>query len=139
MKKFKIQFSYAVLFVAVLFLSACGNSATTSDVTDTEETTEAEAPEETTTKAAAPAEMATTKAGPEITSVYVCPMHCEGSGSAKEGKCPKCEMDYVFNAPYHSAYTCPMHCKDSGSDKEGKCPTCEMDYVHNAHAGHSHG
>ncbi len=33
--------------------------------------------------------------GPEYTSAYVCPMHCEGSGSDTAGKCPVCEMDYV--------------------------------------------
>lgn len=35
--------------------------------------------------------------GPEYTSAYVCPMHCEGSGSAEPGKCPACGMDYVKN------------------------------------------
>ena len=24
-------------------------------------------------------------------------MHCEGSGSDEEGKCPVCKMDYVAN------------------------------------------
>ena len=33
--------------------------------------------------------------GMEFTSAYVCPMHCEGSGSDKPGTCPKCGMDYV--------------------------------------------
>ena len=33
----------------------------------------------------------------EYTSAYVCPMHCEGSGSDKEGTCPACGMDYVKN------------------------------------------
>ena len=33
--------------------------------------------------------------GKEYTSAYVCPMHCEGSGSDKEGICPVCKMDYV--------------------------------------------
>ena len=28
------------------------------------------------------------------TSAYICPMHCEGSGSDKEGVCPVCGMDY---------------------------------------------
>ena len=37
------------------------------------------------------------KLGKEYTSAYVCPMHCEGSGSDKEGKCPKCKMDYIKN------------------------------------------
>ena len=40
---------------------------------------------------------ATAKEGKEYTSEYVCPMHCEGSGSAEEGKCPVCKMDYVKN------------------------------------------
>ena len=38
----------------------------------------------------------------ELASVYVCPMHCEGSGSEKEGKCPKCEMDYVKNTDHNA-------------------------------------
>lgn len=33
----------------------------------------------------------------EYASAYVCPMHCEGSGSEEEGNCPKCGMDYVKN------------------------------------------
>ncbi|MFT5824235.1 MAG: hypothetical protein ACI8ZM_005501 [Crocinitomix sp.] len=37
------------------------------------------------------------KTGPEYTSTYVCPMHCEGSGSAEAGQCPVCGMDYVLN------------------------------------------
>ena len=37
------------------------------------------------------------KQGKEYTSAYVCPMHCEGSGSEEAGKCPVCGMDYVKN------------------------------------------
>jgi hypothetical protein len=33
--------------------------------------------------------------GKEFTSAYVCPMHCAGSGSDKEGKCPVCGMYYM--------------------------------------------
>lgn len=33
--------------------------------------------------------------GKEYTSAYVCPMHCTGSGSEEEGKCPVCGMAYV--------------------------------------------
>ncbi|RMG16915.1 MAG: hypothetical protein D6730_24560 [Bacteroidetes bacterium] len=43
------------------------------------------------------AEEAAEKTGPEYTSAYVCPMHCEGSGSAEPGKCPVCGMEYVKN------------------------------------------
>ncbi len=35
--------------------------------------------------------------GKEYTAAYVCPMHCKGSGSDKEGKCPVCSMTYVPN------------------------------------------
>jgi len=35
------------------------------------------------------------KQGKEYTSAYVCPMHCEGSGSDSAGQCPVCGMDYV--------------------------------------------
>jgi len=37
------------------------------------------------------------KTGKEYTSTYVCPMHCEGSGSEEAGQCPVCGMDYVKN------------------------------------------
>ena len=37
------------------------------------------------------------KTGKEYTSAYICPMHCEGSGSDAEGKCPVCKMDYEEN------------------------------------------
>jgi hypothetical protein len=42
------------------------------------------------------------KTGKEYTSAYICPMHCEGSGSDEEGKCPECGMDYVVNEDYKS-------------------------------------
>lgn len=35
--------------------------------------------------------------GKEYTSTYICPMHCEGSGSDSMGTCPVCSMDYVEN------------------------------------------
>lgn len=40
---------------------------------------------------------ATEQQGKEYTSAYICPMHCEGSGSDEAGKCPVCGMDYVEN------------------------------------------
>lgn len=39
-------------------------------------------------------------AGKEYTSAYICPMHCEGSGSDKMGTCPVCHMDYVAKATH---------------------------------------
>ncbi len=42
-----------------------------------------------------------TETGPEYTSRWVCPMHCEGSGADAAGTCPVCKMDYVEN-PDHA-------------------------------------
>ena len=42
------------------------------------------------------------KLGPEFTSAYICPMHCEGSGSDKPGKCLVCDMDYRPNPDYRA-------------------------------------
>lgn len=59
------------------------------------------------------------KKGKEYTSAYICPMHCEGSGSATMGKCPKCGMDYKANPDAKSS---------NGHNHDG----------HN-HDGHDHG
>ncbi|MBD1260170.1 hypothetical protein HZY62_06205 [Maribacter polysiphoniae] len=40
--------------------------------------------------------------GKEYTSAYVCPMHCEDSGSDKEGKCGTCGMTLVKNEDHKS-------------------------------------
>ncbi len=89
MKKFQILF-LAFAFISLgMTITSCGNKAATTDAT--EEVMEA----------ADDAMEATTEAvdmtGPEYTSAYICSMHCEGSGSAEPGKCPKCGMDYVAN------------------------------------------
>lgn len=57
----------------------------------------------------------TEKRGKEYTSAYICPMHCDGSGSDTAGKCPVCGMDYVANADH----------KSDGHD-------------HDSHEGHNH-
>ena len=60
MKNFKIFFFSIAFLVAGLTFSSCGNS----NAADTD--------------------------GKEFTSAYVCPMHCESSGSEELGKCPGC-------------------------------------------------
>ena len=72
MKNFRIIFLFVALMATAMFITSC-SSNTGSDATKTE------------------------KQGKEYTSAYVCPMHCEGSGSDQPGKCPKCGMDYVKN------------------------------------------
>ena len=58
--------------------------------------------------------------GKEYTSDYVCPMHCEGSGSEEAGKCPECGMDYEQNEKHNS----------DGHKHEDKS--------HDDHDGHGH-
>jgi DnaJ-class molecular chaperone len=67
MKYFKVLFLALAFIAASITLTSCGGGG--------DENTE--------------------KQGKEYTSAYVCPMHCEGSGSEAEGKCPVCGMDYV--------------------------------------------
>ena len=70
--------SLILLFALVLTLAACGN-ADNAENTTTDETTTATPHGE----------------GKAYTSAYVCPMHCEGSGSDEAGDCPVCGMSYV--------------------------------------------
>lgn len=68
-----------LFFSMALFVVSCGGNADQSGAeSETTETTEAAHGE-----------------GKEYTSAYVCPMHCEGSGSDEAGECPVCGMDYV--------------------------------------------
>jgi hypothetical protein len=71
MKNIKIIFFFLAMTASAAFISSCGNSAHNHEHTVHGE-------------------------GKEYTSAYICPMHCEGSGSDSEGKCPVCGMDYVM-------------------------------------------
>lgn len=77
--------------VGLIFFIACGGSeqASSSDAGAEEAATEM-------------SEEAVDKTGPEYTSAYICPMHCKGSGSDSEGKCPVCGMAYVANTDHES-------------------------------------
>jgi hypothetical protein len=74
------------------------------------------------------------KQGKEYTSAYICPMHCEGSGSAEMGKCPTCGMDYVANKDYKGA-TEPA--AEPANTNEQEAPAEEAHDDHD-HEGHSH-
>lgn len=56
------------LLFAISFLASCGSNTSNTEQSQT---------------------------GIEYTSAYICPMHCEGSGSETAGQCPVCGMDYV--------------------------------------------
>lgn len=74
MIKSKISILLIALFAIGFTLTSCGNKANNSSKTEQAD-----------------------KQGKEYTSAYVCPMHCEGSGSHQPGECPVCGMDYVKN------------------------------------------
>lgn len=74
------KFVLIALFATGLLLSSCGNKATNKATTEQSEQSEQ-----------------SEQQGKEYTSAYICPMHCEGSGSEEPGKCPVCNMDYVIN------------------------------------------
>ncbi len=100
MKNVKFIFLLATLLAVGFTFPACGDGAT-KQATDTE------------------------MEGQEYTSAYVCPMHCEGSGSAMAGTCPVCGMDYVANADHKADGH--HHDTDAGHE-EG----------HDDHDGHEH-
>lgn len=56
--------------------------------------------------------------GIEFTSAYICPMHCEGSGSHEMGQCPVCGMDYEKNEDSHDKDH-DDHDHDGHDDHEG--------------------
>ncbi len=70
MKHFKIILIFIAFFSIGSIISSCGNK---KKATETE------------------------LQGKEYASAYVCPMHCEGSGSDVAGTCPVCGMDYEKN------------------------------------------
>ena len=99
MRKNLFVFLAGLLLATTLTLTACGNEGGDNA---TEETEAAEQ-------------------GPEYTSAYVCPMHCEGSGSDEPGKCPVCGMDYVANEDLD----------DAGGSEHPEHPSDD-------HSGHNH-
>ncbi|WP_421946638.1 heavy metal-binding domain-containing protein [Phaeodactylibacter xiamenensis] len=68
------------------------------------------------------------KQGPEYTSAYICPMHCDGSGSDEPGECPVCGMDYVKNENMPA---------DGHMHEEGDDHHHEDGHGHD-HEGHNH-
>lgn len=107
---------FFTLLVAVIFFASCNcgdaNEKTKKEVTAQEQVKKAEAHEH--------------------ASAYVCPMHCEGSGDKVEGKCPKCDMDYVKNDKHHAHKTEADSTATKTKEEEHK-----HDHDHGDH-GHTH-
>lgn len=77
MKSLKIVLTLMIFSLLTLGIYSCGDGKKTDS--KTEQTEDA------------------TKQGKEYTSDYICPMHCEGSGSEKPGECRVCGMKYKKN------------------------------------------
>lgn len=73
------KFAIIALFAIGFTLASCGNKTNNSSKSEQTE-----------------------QQGKEYTSAYICPMHCEGSGSDAPGKCPVCGMDYKKNEDHKS-------------------------------------
>jgi hypothetical protein len=78
------------------------------------------------------------KDGKEYTSAYVCPMHCDGSGSDKAGKCPTCKMDYVANKENKDDGHNHDHDGHDHGDHEGHDHGSHEGHDHGSHEGHNH-
>lgn len=106
MKISKSHLILVTLFATALTLSSCGHKHDENHNHDSDKT---ENPVDLSSK--------------EYASAYVCPMHCEGSGSDTEGKCPVCKMDYVKNPNNDAEHE---HDNDEAHDDDSD------------HEGHSH-
>lgn len=101
----KIGF-YATMFAMTLFVTACGGGTDSHEGHDHQHQGqeqhdhdhEGHQHEQGEQHQQEQEESSIDKTGKEYTSAYICPMHCEGSGSETAGKCPKCKMDYIANA-----------------------------------------
>ncbi len=97
-----MKFRFLFLFVAALALASCGGNSGHTHSHNGEEHSHEEAGHDGHMHGdEAAADMGETHTqGKEYTSAYVCPMHCEGSGSDQPGTCPVCGMDYVARAEH---------------------------------------
>ena len=117
---------FAIMF-AFAGIVACGEKTEASDkgVESTEVSTE-DTSDEATKEAMDTSKEMNAEEGPEYTSRYICPMHCEGSGADEAGTCPVCGMDYVLNENF----------KAEGSEEDAES---HEGHDHGDHEGHDHG
>ena len=87
---------FAIIFSMTLFATSCGGHDHDHDGDGHEQHEGQDADADGTSDADTP-----DKTSKEYASAYICPMHCEGSGSDAEGKCPVCGMDYVKNEDHN--------------------------------------
>jgi len=79
----------ATLIIIAIFtftISCKSDSSNTTDIDSTETITNIDTTNN-----------QSTTLGKEYTSAYICPNHCDGSGSEEFGECPVCGMEYIEN------------------------------------------
>lgn len=97
-----MKLKFLLLFVAALALASCGSNAGPTHEHNAE-TGSHENGSETHSHESEPASMDAAMPhgeGKAYTSAFICPMHCEGSGSDQPGNCPVCGMDYEAQAEH---------------------------------------
>lgn len=94
-----MKFRLLFLFVAALALASCGGNSGDAHQRNGDKHSHEEAGHDHGDEAAAGMGETHTE-GKEYTSAYVCPMHCEGSGSGQPGSCPVCGMEYEARAEH---------------------------------------
>ena len=102
MKKMMLKLGMGLMFVAALSFAACGNQQASADTVEHTEEHSHDGDDHSHDHDGADHshDHGPHGEGAAFTSSYVCPMHCEGSGSEEEGKCPACGMDYVALAEH---------------------------------------
>jgi len=99
-----------LLLAAVVLLFACQSGSSPKQMPsrsiDSSQVLTDSAQGETVSQSAAQEPQAVVKADTarpsdyDYTAPYICPNHCQGSGSDKPGKCPVCGMDLIPNPDY---------------------------------------
>lgn len=109
MKIIKFIFLFVAISATAMAFTSCGNSSNKTE-----------------------------KQSKEYSSAFICPMHCDGSGSSEAGKCPVCGMDYVKNEN-HKTETKNKESQEehdhNGHDHEGHD---HEGHDHDDHSGHNH-
>ena len=100
MKSFRSVQVATLLFCLAMFILSCGGGEHSHDHGDHSHDHGTEHSHSHEDGHSHGAEGAAHGEGTAYTAAYVCPMHCEGSGSEEPGKCPVCNMDYVAQAEH---------------------------------------
>ena len=98
MKKRNFILVSILSLLMLIFFSACNNSSENKNTDNDTLTTEIDNQLQTDNDTINRSE--TIEEDADYTSKYVCPMHCEGSGTNEKGNCKVCGMELIENFDY---------------------------------------